>query len=165
MTGPASGHRLRPFALPATDGQVVRLRDYRQRRNLVLFFHHGPACAACRAVVHMLAVHVPTYRAENAAVLAIDGDHDAAVHAGSSDLPRSFPLLHDAAGAMVTQLGLDVPALVVADQWGELWAAWRGGADHRLPDATEIEDWLAFIQAQCMTCTISWLDHGSGDDD
>ena len=74
MTGPASGHLLRPFALPATDRQVVRLRDYRQRRNLVLFFHHGLACAACRAVVHMLAMHVPTYRAENAAVLAIDGE-------------------------------------------------------------------------------------------
>jgi len=113
----------------------------------------------------MLAVHVPAYRAENAAVVAIDGDRDAAVHDGSSDLPRSFPLLHDAAGATVTQLGLEVPALVVTDQWGELWAAWRGGADHQLPAAAEIEHWLAFIQAQCMTCTISWMDHGSGDDE
>ena len=53
------------------------------------------------------------------------------------------------------------PSLVIADRWGEIWAAWAGGADHRLPSRQDILQWLEFIQAQCPECTmIEWTEQG-----
>jgi hypothetical protein len=154
IAGPASGRRLSPFALRTATGRAVHLREYRQRHNLVLFFHHGMACAACRTFLQALDSQAPAYRQVEAVVLAI-GPQD-----GEPPLPLNVSdvvLLSDATDKTAGQHGLSVPALIIADRFGDIWAAWEGEARHALPDTTTIADWLAFIDIQCPECTtIEW---------
>jgi len=147
--GPHSGRYLAPFELPASDGRTVRLWDYRLRRNLVLFFHHGAACPRCRAELVRFARHYPAYRERDAEVLAIGPDSLAAGAqlAGSLGLP--FPLLADPAGSAAERQGVDLPAIVVANRVEEIWAAWAPSDELDLPSQEEILSWLEFIVIQC----------------
>src|SRR5579884_4197177 len=93
IRGPSSGHALASFMLPDSDGRTVNVWNYRQRTNLVLFFHHGSACPECRSMLRELAEHSAAYREEEAVILAIGPDKlsDARKLAMSLDCP--FPLL------------------------------------------------------------------------
>jgi hypothetical protein len=52
----------------------------------------------------------------------------------------------------VARQGLAVPAVVVTDRYGEVWAARPGGEAHRLPGGQDITEWLEFIEIQCPEC-------------
>ena len=161
ISGPASGHHLRPFALPDAAGRTVQLWQYLQRSNVVLFFHHGVDCAACHAVLQELATHTDAFSQEETAVLAVGPGQLAENQQLADQAEYPFPLLSDSTGQTAAQLELDIPSLVIADRWGEIWAAWLGGADHRLPSGQEILQWLVFIEAQCPECTmIEWTEQG-----
>lgn len=49
------------------------------------------------------------------------------------------------------KLGLAAPALVIADEWGEIFFLQRC-ADHVLPPSNEIAEWTRFIAIQCPEC-------------
>ncbi len=161
ISGPASGHHLHPFALPDPTGRTVQLWQYLQRSNVVLFFHHGVDCAACLAALQELATHVDAFSQEETTVLAVGPDQPTENHQLADQPGHPFPLLSDPTGQTVAQQGLAIPSLFIADRWGEIWAAWAGGADHRLPSGQDILQWLEFIQAQCPECTmIEWTEQG-----
>ena len=161
ISGPASGHHLQPFTLPDATGRTVQLWQYLQRSNVVLFFHHGVDCAACRAALQELATHTDAFSQEETTVLAIGPDQLAENQQLADQIGHPFPFLRDSTGQTVAQQELDIPALVIADRWGEIWAAWVGAADHRLPSWQEILQWLVFIEAQCPECTmIEWTEQG-----
>ena len=154
ISGPASGYRLRPFSLPDATGQPVQLWQYLQRSNILLFFHHGFGCDACRAILQELAAQADAYRREETVVLAIGPDQPAETQHVASHLALPFPLLSDPAAQILDQYELGLPSLIIADRWGEIWAAWSGGQEHRMPSDQDILEWLAFIEAQCPECTI-----------
>ncbi len=159
ISGPATGQFLRSFILPDSAGQPVQLRQYLQRSNVVLFFHHGIGCPACRGLLRELAAHRNACEQEEAVVLVIGPDQPAENQQLAAQLGHPFPFLSDPAGRISAQQGLNTPALVIADRWGEIWAAWVGGVDHRLPAMQDIREWLVFIEAQCPECTIiEWTD-------
>jgi peroxiredoxin len=159
IRGPASGQRLHAFILPDAAGQPVQLWNYLQRSNVMLFFHHGGTCAACQAFLHELGTQLNTYRQQETALIAIgpgspDENRQLAARSGPP-----FPCLSDPAGRVIAQQGLTSPALVLADRWGEIWAAWQCGPGHQFPSQQDILQWLSFIQAQCPECTmIEWTD-------
>ncbi len=148
LTGPASGRRLRAFELTGETGHRRRLRDCLRRTNVVIFLYHGPDCPACREYLRALAQAARQLREEDeTAVLAIGPS------VFTPGVPRTpafpIPLLIDNVGATAAEEGVTVPALVVADRFGELWAAWVGGEEHQLPSLPEIRAWLDLIQLQC----------------
>jgi peroxiredoxin len=152
ISGPASGHRLHPFTLPEASGQPVQLWQYLQRSNVLLVLHHGRNCAACEAFLQTLAEHLETYRQEETVVLAIGPDEPAENQQMAARLGHPFPFLSDPAGRVVAQQGLVHPSLVIADRWGDIWAAWLGGAAHQFPSEQDIVQWLSFIEIQCPEC-------------
>ncbi len=157
IMGPESGHMLHSFTLLDISGRQVRLWDYRQRSNLILFFHHGAACPVCRNMLQELAAHMATYRAEKAEVLAIGPDQPHEAQQLAAELEYPHPLLTDPTERTAAQHGLAVPAVVVADRFGEIWAAWIGDDQHVLPSGQEIAAWLAFIEVQCPECDpLAW---------
>src|SRR6266516_7099392 len=159
IRGPASGHHLPSFTLPDSAGRPVQLWQYLQRSNVVLSFHHGVDCAACGAMLRELAAHRDAFLQQETVVLAIGPDQLAENQQLAAQLGHPFPLLSDPAGRIIAQQGLQTPSLIIADRWGEIWAAWVGGADHRMPSAQDILQWLVFIEAQCPECTmIEWTD-------
>jgi peroxiredoxin len=143
--GPATGKMLASFALPARDGRMVRAWDYRQRASLViLFLVEGDDRGL--GLLRDLAAATPEIRAADGAVVAITADE---LPAGS-DLP--FPVLRDPEGAAAARQGLTVPAVVLADRFGEIWAAWDGAEGRPLPSADDVLGWLAFVEVQCPEC-------------
>jgi hypothetical protein len=44
------------------------------------------------------------------------------------------------------------PALVVADEWGEIYFAASAADGDELPDPEELEDWARFVAIQCPEC-------------
>ncbi len=164
ISGPASGHHLQPFALPDAAGRTVQLWQYLQSSNVVLFFHHGIDCAACLATLQELATHVDAFSQEETALLAIGPDQASENLQLTDQQGYRFPFLSDPTGQIITQQGLATPSLIIADRWGEIWAAWAGGTNHQLPSSQDILQWLVFIESQCPECTmIEWTEQGEGD--
>lgn len=159
ISGPASGQRLHAFTLPDSTGQPVQLWQYLQRRNVMLFFHHGENCTACEAFLQALGAELETYRQEETAVIAIGSDGSAENRQVVAQPGHPFPCLNDPEGHVIAQQGLIPPSLIIADRWGEIWAAWQCGPDHQFPSQRDILQWLSFIEAQCPECTmIEWTD-------
>jgi peroxiredoxin len=111
----------------------VRSGDNRQRVNLVLVFHHGGACSACRALLRALAARAADIKAAEAVVLAIGPDDPEGAGCLSAELGKPIVVLGDAAGAIAGRQGLEVPAMAVTDRFGELWVAWEGAARTACP--------------------------------
>jgi hypothetical protein len=61
-------------------------------------------------------------------------------------------MLLDSSGEVTARQELTVPAVVIVDRFGEIWAAWEGGADHRLPSSKDVIEWLDFLEVQCPEC-------------
>ncbi len=164
ISGPVSGHHLHSFSLPDSAGQTVQLWQYLQRTNVVLFFHHGVDCVACATMLRELAAQRDAYHQEEAVVLAIGPDQQVKNQQLATRLGQPFPLLSDPTERIIAQQGLNTPSLIIADRWGDIWAAWVGGADHQLPSGQDILQWLVFIEAQCPECTmVEWTDQMEAD--
>jgi peroxiredoxin len=133
---------LQSFALETPEGREIRSQSYRQRSNLVLLFHHGRDCARCHEMLADFDAGSEEIRDQSATILAIGPEAPAA----------SFPMLLDSSGEVTARQGLTVPAVVIVDRFGEIWAAWEGGADHRLPSSKDVIEWLEFLEVQCPEC-------------
>ncbi len=153
IRGPASGRMVSSFTLPDPDGHAVSIWSYRQRLNLVLFFHHGSTCLDCRELLRELAASAADYREEEAAVLAIGPDRPPEAKHLADSLACPFPILSDPSGHAIARQGLDVPSVVISDRFGEIWAAWTGDGHEALPPSQEIRRWLEFVELQCPECS------------
>ncbi len=92
-------------------------------------------------------------------MVAIGPDEPAESGKLAAQLGHPFPCLSDPAGCVIAQQGVASPSLIIADRWGEIWAAWLGGTTHQFPCEQDIQQWLSFIEAQCPECTmIEWTD-------
>ncbi|HKP74292.1 MAG TPA: hypothetical protein VJT67_02060, partial [Longimicrobiaceae bacterium] len=63
-----------------------------------------------------------------------------------------FPLLLDAEGRVAAALGVRAPAVVVADQWGEVHEVFEAGEEHRFPRPGEVETWVQYLAIECPEC-------------
>ena len=81
-----------------------------------------------------------------------DGEILVIAPAGDAARDSIFPLLHDPEAQVVSALGVRAPAVVIADQWGEVHETREAGGEHRFPTETEIEDWLRYLAIQCPEC-------------
>ncbi|MEM2514288.1 MAG: redoxin domain-containing protein [Candidatus Bathyarchaeia archaeon] len=57
--------------LPSNNGLNVNIWDFKQRKNLVLVFHHGKACSHCRNKLKELAKEYKEIQFLEAEVLAV----------------------------------------------------------------------------------------------
>jgi hypothetical protein len=137
--------RLPDVALaPAAGGHAVPLR--RPRHAVVLVLLGGAPDDDARDFLRRLAGAEPSIAGWDGRVLVVATGGGAggpgAAAAGGSALP--FPVLADPAGAVVAAAGVDPPAVVVADQWGEVY--WSSGA---WPRVEELADWARFLAIRC----------------
>ncbi len=84
-----------------------------------------------------------------AAAAAADGAADGAFGAAFGALRLPFPVVGDAAGSVAAGAVVAPPAVVVADQWGEVhWSA-AVGPGREWPAPAELEQWLRFLAVRC----------------
>jgi peroxiredoxin len=138
-------HRLVPdLELRAADDRLVRLSDYRGRKNLVLVFANqealGPIAGGYQRILE-----------ENGQVIAV-----VSAASESDDIP--FPVLLDVDGEVgrrfgaVNGKGEFMPALYITDRFGEIYSLYRTRDGRPLPTPAEIVATLAFINIQCPEC-------------
>ena len=144
MTDPDAPRRPRlpDVALaPRGGGDVVPLRARRQGTVLVLL---GPAPSPeDAAALGALADAGEALRGWDGRVLVLLPDADAA----PPDTP--FPVLVDPEGRVAAAAGVAPPALVVADQWGEVHDARAVGEGRPWPSPADVEEWLRFLAIRC----------------
>jgi hypothetical protein len=58
-------------------------------------------------------------------------------------------VLEDPRGTVAAAAGVVAPALVVADQWGEVHAAAPAGPQQPWLAVEEVEEWLRFMAVRC----------------
>uniref|UniRef100_A0A7C2NZC0 Redoxin domain-containing protein n=1 Tax=candidate division WOR-3 bacterium TaxID=2052148 RepID=A0A7C2NZC0_UNCW3 len=146
--------------LPSNKGTNVNLWDFKQRKNLILIFHHGRACSHCRKKLKGLAEAYKEIQAFEAEVLAVSFDNpdEAKVQVEEDKLP--FPLLSDQNGATTARFtyidksrNMPFPAILITDRFGALRYQKIAEEATDLPSTVEILSKLLLIQIECPECS------------
>lgn len=153
--GLVEGEMVPVFQLTTTSGQVIRLRDYRHRRNLVIVLLADPACGPCRALLQQMAAEYREYRSLNTEILAILEAPPDASRQMAAELKLPFPVLVDEARQVLARYlpgrrnGMPVLSVFITDRYGELYSQILAEDEQTVPGSDEVLDWLQFIEAQC----------------
>jgi hypothetical protein len=144
------GDRLPDVTLPRRGGEgSVELRR-RGREGRVVVCVHGPACAACREYVSRLAELAPAVAEWDGKVVLVEEDPTSADGPGFD--AAGFEETFDP-GVLRERIGRSAPAVLIADQWGQLFAVEGAETGHDFviqPD--EVVDWLRFLATSCPEC-------------
>lgn len=154
-----AGDVIPPFSLPGVNAPGnISPWDYKQHKNLVLFFFHDRECAPCLRLLRELASSYEEYRQLNAEILAVVGGGLLDLSELQRELQLPFPLLSDPGAAVFASYGgwgdVARPAhgVFIADRWGALFMKTVGSDTERFPSDSEIRGWLSFIEIQCPEC-------------
>jgi peroxiredoxin len=143
------GLRLPHLALPRigdSGSQPVRPAG---RRAPVLVYMHGAECGGCRSFLAGLDRERAALEEWDGFVLAIVAS-EPADRASLDDRP--FPLLLDSEGRLRAALGIEPPAVLIADQWGEVHLSERAGEPHHFPTVESVVQWVRYLATQCPEC-------------
>ena len=154
-----AGDMLPSFSLPGVNvpGHVSPW-DYKQHKNLVLFFFHDRECAPCLRLLRELAQGYEEYRRLNAEILAIVGGELQDLSKLQHGLQLPFPLLSDPGAAVFASYeewsdgARPAFGVFIADRWGALFMKIVGSDAEQIPGDSEIRGWLSFIEIQCPEC-------------
>lgn len=123
------GRRLPDLDLPSADGKGMRILPSGRRSHLIVVVHER-RCPACEAFVRSLEAEREEIESWDGRVLAV----------------------RDPERRLGDALGLETPAVVVADQWGEVHLAHAAGDEHAFPTPAELVQWLRYLAIQCPEC-------------
>ncbi len=161
-TSPATGDLLPAFTLPARDGGPdVKLRAPGRLATVLVALHDD--CAPCDAYLAALAAQEAELRDWDGRVMAVRvGRADAESAARSSEGEKhAHAAPHRPAERVrvaadpersLASAGITAPAVLIADQWGELFVVEPAGAEHALLAPDEIVAWLRYLAVQCPEC-------------
>lgn len=142
------------FRLPAAGGGSLGPWDFKQRRQLVVLFHHGLGCQECRSLLAEVAACHADFQAQEAQVLAVSPDPPEELARELATVP--FPLLSDRGarvlGAYVPGDGSRLPVAFVADRYGALTEVFPP-ANHRV-DLEAVLKELEFNLYKCPECHV-----------
>jgi peroxiredoxin len=150
---PSKGHRLYDFGLPSALGKKIHLSDYRGRLNLVLIFADDGSKTT--KLLAELAREYGGIKGEDAEVLVVVRLSLEKSTELKKRLMLPYPILVDEDGHAhneVRATGRRVPAIYITDQFGEVFGVYRTAEGERLPEVSEILNWLEFVNAQCPEC-------------
>ncbi|HEY0591633.1 MAG TPA: hypothetical protein VGE86_05230 [Thermoanaerobaculia bacterium] len=123
--------------LPDSGGAARRVRARGDRSVLLALVHGG--CEECRAWVAKLAD-------EGAEIMAWRGEVKV-VAPRVAEYP--FPVLLDADARLAALVGVAVPAVVIADQWGAIHEATEG---HEFIPIESVVEWIRYLATECPEC-------------
>lgn len=144
----AAGELIPPMTLVSTaTGKAVNLRATRGPRALIVM--HSVSCRACRG-------YVREQLAAGARAISEWGGRLTVVVPGPLGVAADFAetttdALEVLADSEAAFAGCGA-AVVIADQWGEVYFAADAGAGHDLPVCEDIVAWVRFLAIQCPEC-------------
>lgn len=145
---PAPGDLLSGVTLPSlTGGAAANLRSGRGPRALVIL--HSGRCPECLHYVGTELVGALDQVREwggRLAVVVPGGPGDA------RELARIVPAGIELLGDPEARLASGRAAVVIVDEWGEVYFASGAAGAHDLPGSLDIRDWIRFLAIQCPEC-------------
>jgi peroxiredoxin len=130
--------------------------NYKQRRNLAIFFLHSAECQKCGELLPEMAANYGEYQRLETEALAIASDEIDRLSRLARELALPFPVLADDGGKVrdryLKPARESEAAVVVVDRWGAIFACQVSGREHDLPAEAGIREWLEFIELQCEEC-------------
>lgn len=129
----------------AETGEVTDLR--RGRGPRIVLAVHEAHCEPCRLYVRSLGAMVGQVREWGGSILIVVPGGAEAARSFREMLPDQVRILTDDTASIAGGA-----AVVVADAWGEVYAAASAGAAHDLPPVTELAEWVEFLAIQCPEC-------------
>ena len=146
------GSMIPAFQLMSAEGRSVNTWDYKGRMNMVLAFLPGEGDAGSTGFIRSVAEMYHQYEEEDAVFIGIvDGGVERA-NSLRDELHPPFPILYDEAGEVTGSYTDALPAVFVADRFGELYAQWVVGAAGFFPSQKEVLDALELINLECPEC-------------
>lgn len=152
---PLEGAIIPSFELPRAGGGSVRVRAYRGRRSLALYFLHDAGCVACRSAVAAILPRYGDYAQADAEPLVIVPGPLAGAEALRAELALPFPVLADEEGTAGRRYGVQAAgepagaALLLTDRYGAP-AVWQpAGADHPFPEQQLVLRELEYLAHTC----------------
>lgn len=149
MTDPDAGRaRLPDLSLPSlTAAEPVPVRAH--RRGTVLVLLGATLRPGDGDYLRALAAHEEALRGWDGRVLVVVPDRDAERGSAIGGLALPFPVVVDESAKVARAAGVEAPALVVADHWGEVHVAERVADDRAWMEPGEVEQWLRMIAVRC----------------
>jgi hypothetical protein len=142
------GDRMPPLLLQAADnGKAVALREESRVATVLVILHGG--CEPC-------AEYLAAITQRSTEIREWDGRVVAAVVGSQPSMPEpvrdSVVQVTVDADEQLQQSGAATPAVLIADQWGELFMVEGAGTAHAFPEPGEIVEWLRYLAIQCPEC-------------
>ena len=144
------GVRLPSIALASAEGARVPVRGH--RGPVVVFVPHAPDCAGCLAYVRDLAASADAIAEWGASIRVIADANAAQAKALGAAAGNRIRVLLDPERVLAARVAAGEAAVLVADEWGEIYFTAEAAAAHDLPAADEIVQWARFVAVQCPEC-------------
>lgn len=136
--------------LPALSLPVLQAQDELSLRKLgrpyAIVLVHGLPCPSCEDYVRQLERSDITTWGGRVAVVVPHLADCVSLRSSLGGGPAEVLLDPD------RELAAGDLAVVVADEWGELFFAAASSPDHDLPAAEEVAEWIRFVAVQCPEC-------------
>lgn len=145
-------HRIPDLLLPSVPGGQLQPIRPPGRRAPVLVLVHGANCSACCAYVDLLASEHATLQEWDGSVRVVVPEPTAAAPKLHLQPPSSFAVLADPEQRLARAAHVAPPAVVIADQWGEIHYAVLVGPGHAWPTPAQVAEWLRFLAIRCPEC-------------
>ena len=131
------------IALPDRSGAPRRVRATGDR-SVVLILAHG-GCGACRAWLERL-------EEQKDEITGWKGELKVVGPSAEEEPPYAFTQLVDPEERLANALGVVVPAVVVADQWGGIHEAAEAGEEHAFLPIESVVEWIRYLATECPEC-------------
>jgi len=148
------------MSLPSSRDVNVDLWAYKQRKNLVILFHHGFECSPCAEKLEELARAYDQVQELEAEILAVSFDRVDQIREYAKRASIPFPLLCDAKGVATERFtyedevrGSPLPSVFITDRWGALRYQKIAREADDLPNVEEALSWLLSIRIECPECS------------
>lgn len=149
MTNPP--RRLPEVTLPSETTGVATPMNRRGRVAPIVILVHGGPCERCTDFLRQLDQAHEAITEWDGRLLAVRSGQGAQRSAPLVD-GLKFQVLLDPEARFASRLSLEAPAVVIADQYGEVHVAEVAGEGHDFITPPEIADWAKFLAIQCPEC-------------
>ncbi len=147
------------FHLPATNDKTISIGQYKQRKNIVLFFMGNKDCEPCQEKLREFKEYHNRLEHLTAVLYAISPEPIEKLKGLKAKLELPYELLSDSkleASKAYTQLKEDqkepVPTIFVIDRYNALNSQWLALEEKELPDVIFILRALHSIEIACPEC-------------